>query len=312
MITVAGTLVADLMVRPVRSWPAKGGVAFVDTIEVKQGGAVANTGLALERLGVPVSACAAVGADDLGLIIKGKVGKWASHDEVRVLPTIPTTTTIVVVAEDGDRSFINAPGACEKFFLTEHQIETQIARGSRAIHVGYAMILPAFDGKPLLRAMRRARELGSLTSLDVTYFESPRWPSLLELMPEIDVFCPSLPEASMITGEPTAERAAAALVKAGVRKFAAVTDGPRGALVHLPGEKPEWIPPLPVKAVDTTGAGDAFVAGVLAAWYRNLPWQEAGRIGIYASSLAVTSHERYGNLRSWAQVLEAGGERMGE
>jgi sugar/nucleoside kinase (ribokinase family) len=311
MISVAGTLVADLMVRPLSHWPGKGGVASVESIDVKQGGAVANTGLALERLGVPVSACAAVGNDDLGLIIKGKVGKWASHEEVRVLPTSRTTTTIVVVAEDGDRSFINAPGACEEFSLTVHEIESQVARGSRALHVGYAMILPAFDGQPLLRAMRRARELGSLTSLDVTYLDSPQWPDLLELLPEIDVFCPSLPEASAITGESTAEGAAAGLIKAGVRKFVAVTDGPRGALVHIPGENPEWLQPLPVKAIDTTGAGDAFVAGVLAAWYRNLPWHEAARIGIYASSLAVSSPRRYGNLHSWSQVLEAGGERMG-
>jgi sugar/nucleoside kinase (ribokinase family) len=305
MISVAGTLVADLTVRPIREWPAKGGVSFVESIDVKHGGAVANTGLALERLGVPVSAWGAVGDDNLGSVIKNLVGSWATHDAVSVLPSTRTTATIVAVAEDGDRRFINALGACDLFSLSEEQIDQQIAQGSRALHVGYAMILPAFDGKPLIRAMRRATELGALTSLDVTYFETPRWPSLLELMPEVDVFCPSLPEAIAITGQSDAAAAAAVLVEAGVRQFVAVTDGPNGALVHIPGEQPEWVQPLPVKVIDTTGAGDAFVAGVLAAWYHGLPWSMAAKAGIKAASLAVTGRERYEHLQSWDQVNPA-------
>ena len=54
MISVVGTLVADVIIRPVRGWPGKSQNATVDCIEVLPGGAVANTGMALARLGVPV------------------------------------------------------------------------------------------------------------------------------------------------------------------------------------------------------------------------------------------------------------------
>jgi ribokinase len=122
-------------------------------------------------------------------------------------------------------------------------------------------------------------------------------------MPEIDVFCPNLIEATAITGKKNAEHAAATLVEAGVQKFVAVTDGANGAVVHVVGEDQEFIPAQPVKVVDTTGAGDSFIAGVLAAWYRGLSWKNAGQIGAFVASIAVTSATRYENLRSLEALL---------
>jgi sugar/nucleoside kinase (ribokinase family) len=296
MISVVGTLVADVIIRPVRGWPGKSQNATVDCIEILPGGAVANTGMALARLGVPVSAWAAVGGDNLGMVVKDSVTRWAARDFVTVIPSNRTTASVVGVSADGDRSFISAPGACDDFTFTTAEVESEIASGSRALHVGYAMILPRLDGEPLKVVMNRASELGALTSLDVTYFDHRPWPDLLKLMPEIDVFCPNLLEASAITGKADAADAAAALVEAGVRKFVAVTDGARGAQVNVVGEGQEFIPAHLVKAIDTTGAGDAFVAGVLAAWYRGLPWWTAAHIGALIASIAVTGSTRYENL----------------
>jgi sugar/nucleoside kinase (ribokinase family) len=302
MISLAGTLVADIMARPISDWPKKGSVVSIEEIEIQPGGAVANTGQILERLGVSVSAHAAVGDDNLGQMIKGLVGTWATRPVVQVLTGHRTTASVVAVAKNGDRSFINAPGACDQFRLTEAQIEEDVRLGARAFHLGYALVLPAFDGDAMKRAFRRARELGALTSLDVTYCDSPRWPTLVGLMPEVDVFCPSLSEAEAITGKSGAASAAEALEQAGVKQFIAVTNGARGAIVRIPGKGEEKFPALPAKAIDTTGAGDAFIAAVLAAWYRGLDWKTAARAGIAAGSLAVTSGNRYKNLRSWTQV----------
>jgi sugar/nucleoside kinase (ribokinase family) len=299
MISVAGTLVADLLIRPIRVWPGKNQNAHVDHIEMLSGGTVANTGMALARLGVPVSALAAVGGDNIGKVVKDSVRQWAARDGVTVIGASRTTTSVVVVSEDGDRCFLSAAGACDQFSLTPEQVEAEIALGSRALHIGYAMILPGLDGEPLVKVMQRASQLGVLTSLDVTYFDGRPWPDLLKLMPQIDVFCPSLVEACAITGETNAADAASALVRAGVRKFVAVTDGPRGALVEVVGKGREFVPAYPVKVVDTTGAGDAFVAGVLAAWYRGLPWFKAAQIGSFIASMAVSGSTRYENLRNF-------------
>jgi sugar/nucleoside kinase (ribokinase family) len=302
MISLAGTLVADIMARPIRDWPKKGNVVSIEEIEVQPGGAVANTGQILERLGVPVSVHAAVGDDNIGQITQSLVKSWATRSAIQVLAGHRTTATIVAVGEDGDRSFINAPGACGQFRLTEAQVAEDAQFGSRVLHVGYALILPAFDGDAMRRAFHRARILGVLTSLDVTYSDSPEWPTLLDLMPEVDVFCPSLSEAEAITGKSGAAAAAEALEQAGVKQFIAITDGARGAIIRIPGQTEEKLPALPAKAIDTTGAGDAFIAAVLASWYRGLDWRTAARAGIAAGSLAVTSGKRYEHLQSWPQV----------
>jgi ribokinase len=298
MISVAGTLVADLIIRPIRGWPGKSQNAVVDSIEVLPGGAVANTGMALARLGVPVSACGAVGADNIGKVVKESISGWAARDAIDILPTSRTSASVVAVSDDGDRCFLSAAGACDEFSLTPEQVETEIALGSRALHIGYALLLPGLDGEKLKTLMRHASQLGMLTSLDVTYFDDRPWPDLLQLMPEIDVFCPNLLEASAITGESSAEEAARALLDAGVRKFVAITDGARGALIDVAGEGQDFIPARPAKVVDTTGAGDAFVAGVLAAWYRGLPWRTAAHVGALVASIAVTGSTRYQNLRT--------------
>ena len=304
MITVAGTLVADVVVGPIRAWPDPGKNGDVDYVDIVPGGAVANTGMALAHLGVPVSACAAVGGDNLGRIVREFVGDWATRNAVKVITSARTTAGIVAVSANSDRSFLTAPGACDQFQLTVEELETEISSGSRALHIGYAMILPALDGDPLKKVMHEASRLGALTSLDVTYYDNRPWPDLLKLMPEVDVFCPSLSEAALITGESDPAKAARALVQAGVRNFVAVTNGEHGVLVDIVGEGQEFIPARPVHAVNTTGAGDAFIAGVLAAWHRGFSWRPAAHIGSLVASVAVTSRLRYENLKNLERLLE--------
>ncbi|PWT85383.1 MAG: hypothetical protein C5B58_03175 [Acidobacteria bacterium] len=304
MITVAGTLVADVVVGPMGVWPGSGKSADVDYIEIVPGGAVANTGMALARLGVPVSACAAVGEDNLGRIVRDFVSGWATRNAVRVIPSTRTTASIVAISENRDRSFLTAAGACDQFQFAVEELQTEISSGSRALHIGYAMLLPGLDGDPLKKVMQEARRLGALTSLDVTYYDNRPWTDLLKLMPEVDVFCPSLSEARVITGESDPARAAKALVEAGVRNFVAVTNGEHGVLIEVVGEGQEFIPARPVPVMNTTGAGDAFIAGVLAAWYRGLSWRSAAQIGSLVASVAITSRHRYETLQNLERLLE--------
>src|SRR5215469_741713 len=304
MITVAGTLVADLVVGPIRGWPSVGKSADVDYIDIVPGGAVANTGMALARLGIPVSAWAAVGEDNLGTILKDFIGRWATRNAVKVIPSRRTTASIVAISESRDRSFLTAAGACDQFQFTVEELETEVSSGSRALHIGYAMLLPGLDGDPLKKVMHEASRLGVLTSLDVTYYDNRPWSDLLKLMPEIDVFCPSLNEARLITGESNPAKAARVLVEAGVRNFVAVTNGEHGVLIEVVGEGQEFIPARPVHVINTTGAGDAFIAGVLAAWHRGLCWRSAAQIGSLVASVAITSRHRYQNLQNLDRLLE--------
>jgi len=61
--------------------------------------------------------------------------------------------------------------------------------------------------------------------------------------------------------------------------------------------------PYRVPVIDTTGAGDAFLAGLLAGWYHGLSWEEAGRVANATAALATTRQGATEGVDSWDQVM---------
>jgi ribokinase len=108
----------------------------------------------------------------------------------------------------------------------------------------------------------------------------------------LDVLVPNENETSQLTGLPVesleqAEVAARHLLQAGARSVV-LTLGGRGALVVEKGPPAVHIPSHPVKVVDTTAAGDAFVAGLAVGLAEGLSLVEAARLGNAAGAIAVT------------------------
>src|SRR5918997_515456 len=139
MIAVAGTIVVDVPAHPVTGMPDRGGLEAVERIDLYVGGAVANTGMALSRLGVPVGAIGCVGKDSLGRIVLEELSRWAEGLWIREDETRSTSATLVLVHPDGERTFISAVGANagleEEYLPWEELVEA----GTRAIHLGYAL-----------------------------------------------------------------------------------------------------------------------------------------------------------------------------
>src|SRR5918994_630903 len=263
MIAVAGTIVVDVPAHPVAGMPERGGLEAVERIDLYVGGAVANTGMALSRLGVAVGAIGCVGKDSLGRIVLEELSGWAEGLWIREDDTRSTSATLVLVHPDGERTFISAVGANAGLEEEHLPWEELVEAGTRAIHLGYA----------------------------------------LPLLTHVDVFCPNLREAEAITGEDDVARAADALLDAGVREVVAVTLGEEGCYLKPAGGSGEYIARQEASAVDTTGAGDAFVAGMLAAWYKGHDWTTAGRVANVAGATATTEFGAAEGVRGWEEVL---------
>lgn len=305
MITVAGTLVADVSARPIADLPPRGRMSHVQEVTLQVGGAVGNTGKTLACLGVPVSAVGRVGVDNLGLFVRDAVAEWALDPQIVEDPAVPTSSTVVLVHDDGERTFLHALGASSAFKASDISLDHAEALGSRALHVGYALFLPAFDGEPMAETFREARARGLLVSLDVAWNPDADWASVRELLPEVDVFCPNAQEAQEITGQSSVAAAAQALFADGVRQVVAVTMGPEGCYIKT--EKHSlYLEGFSLPVMDTTGAGDAFVAGLLAAWHRGLPWDEAARVANAAGALATTRPGASEGVGSWDAVMRMG------
>src|ERR671910_3639680 len=303
MIAVAGTIVVDVPAHPVAAIRHRGGLEAVERIDLYVGGAVANTGMALSRLGVPVGAIGCVGKDALGRIVLEELSGWAEGLWIREDETRSTSATLVLVHPDGERTFISAIGANGALKEEHLPWEELVEAGTRAIHLGYALLLPGLDGAPMVRALKRARDLGLLVSLDVTWIPEASWEDALALLTDVDVFCPNLREAEAITGEADPARAADALLDAGVREVVAITLGEEGCYLKPAGGSGEHIARQEAPAVDPTGAGDAFVAGMLAAWYKGYDWATAGRVANVAGATATTVFGAAEGVRDWGGGL---------
>src|ERR671921_2275724 len=303
MIAVAGTIVVDVPAYPVAGMPDRGGLEAVERIDLYVGGAVANTGMALSRLGVPAGAIGCVGKDPLGQIVVEELSGWAEGLWIHEDETRSTSATLVLVHPDGERTFISAVGANASLKQEHLPWEELVEAGTRAIHLGYALLLPGLDGDPMVRALKRARELGLLVSLDVTWLPAASWEDALALLTHVDVFCPNLREAEAITNEADPARAADALLDAGVREVVAITLGENGCYMNPIGGSGEYIAPQKASAGGTTRAGGGLFAGMLAGRDKGHDWTTAGRIANVVGATATTELGAAEGIRDWGEIL---------
>ncbi|MBV9867446.1 MAG: hypothetical protein JO316_19000 [Abitibacteriaceae bacterium] len=233
------------------------------------GGAPANVAVGLARLGVPTRFIGQVGDDPFGEWLRRIVA--AADVDVSALLTSPTArTTIAFVAtrSDGrkDICFYRNPGADAEIRPTD--LNESMLEGARVFHCGSVSLSQSPSREAQLRAAEMAAARGLLISYDPNWRPS-LWPDhnlareiIWDMMPHCDVVKLADEEWEFITGTPDFASGAAKIRECGPR-LVVVTRGADGAYYNCAGAQGE-ISSFKVNAVDTLGAGDAFVAGLLA------------------------------------------------
>lgn len=292
-VLCAGGVIADIIARPALRQPAKGALELVDRIGVYLGGSAANTGSGLSRMGFRVALCGAIGADCLGEAVQG-LAKANGMDTRWLIakPGFETATTLVTVDAEGERTFLHALGAAAHFKPGDVPLRDARSAGARVFHLGGYFGLPGLEGdrgQPAATLLREATELGFFTSLDGVWDATGRWGELIApLFQYVDLFCPSLDEAQQITGLVPPDAVTDRLFALGVRRIVALTKGAAGAQVAFRDGARFTVPPATVNTVDSTGAGDAFVAGMLAGILRNDDLVQTSMLASAAGALATT------------------------
>jgi sugar/nucleoside kinase (ribokinase family) len=286
-VVCLGILVADVVARPVTRYPDRGRLVLVDQMELHSGGCAANTGIALARLGVSTAVIGKVGRDGFGDFL---IGELAQHgiETGSVLRDehAHTSATMVMVHPDAERSFVHYPGA--NATLSAGEIDVEGLRGARVLHVAGALLMPALDGAPTAGVLRRAREMGVLTSLDTVWDSRGRWMSAVApCLPHLDYCLPSIEEARQLTGRDAPADVAAALADGGARTIV-LKMGEAGCHVRSPdGEF--TVPAYDVAAVDALGAGDCFDAGFLAGVVLGWDLERTARFACAVGAMCVTA-----------------------
>ena len=256
-LVVLGDLMVDVIARA--EGPLHRGSDTPARVSLQGGGSGANVAAWAAALGTPVCFACRVGDDLAGrravdTLLEGGVKVHAAVDRRR-----PTGTCVVLVEPDGERTMLPDPGAND----APVDVPDAWLEPGRHLHVvGYSLLR---DGaRPgALAAIERAQAAGMTVSVDPSSWALIR-PGAI---PDVDLLLPNEREAEVL-GERDGM-----VVKLGA-------GGARWGDVHVPAE--------PVEVLDTTGAGDAFAAGLLGARLNGAGERAALEAGCAAAARVVS------------------------
>lgn len=300
-ITCLGILVADLLGRPIDSLPPKGRLGLVDEMTLHIGGCASNTGIDLARLGVATAVLGMVGADGLGdFVVQTLEREGVDVRGVRRHPNASTSATMVLISSDGERTFLHHTGGNARF--TEHDVDWDVVASSRILHVAGALVMPALDGEPMARVLKKAKSLGAITSLDTVWDATGQWMRLLgPSLEHADYFMPSLSEAVELTGLSEPRDVAHALRDRGVG-CVCLKMGEDGCYIQT-GDAELHVPVYQVQAVDGTGTGDAWDAGFLLGVLKGWDLEKSARFANAVGALCVMAVGATAGIRSLEETL---------
>ncbi len=293
-VCVCGNVVFDILVRPVEQlrWAA---TTLVETVSRQLGGNAGTTSYTLGKLGVPTFVITLTGRDAEAAEVLARL-ESAGVDTSRVIRTeAPTSIALSLVNQAGERALLYQLGAsAEEFpsFPIEGAAHFHLAAVFRMRHLRTAAP----------EVLRRAKEMGMTTSVDTQWDTEDEWMKVLApSLPSTDLLFVNEDEARMLTGRSEPQAAARGLRDAGA-KTVCVKLGARGCAVF--GEDLEFSSPgFPVDAIDSTGAGDCFAAGYLAALQRGLPHPEAARVANAVGALSVQQLGATAGILDWCSTM---------
>jgi sugar/nucleoside kinase (ribokinase family) len=312
----------------------------VGAAAISTGGAVSNTGLAMHRLGIDTRLIAKVGSDQLGQVVRQIVASNAPHlaDGISSSTKTSTSYTVVINLPGIDRCFLHNPGANDDFCAED--VRDEDLRDARLFHFGYPPLMAgmfADNGSQLTEIFRRVKSFGLTTSLDMALPDpaSPAgradWLMIMKnTLPYVDIFLPSLDETlfmlkrnvkSPLSAQLLTEVSDELLVMGA--KMIVLKLGEQGlylraasadVLQNLGRARPTHInawanyenrsPCFQVDVVGTTGAGDATIAGFLAALLRDFPPDEAMNAALAVGACNVEGPDALSGIRSWSDTLQ--------
>jgi fructokinase len=278
---------------------AKGGMALIDAAAAERiyaamgpgvessGGSAANTCAVAASLGARVGFLGKVAEDGLGTVFAHDIrAAGVRFPTVPLADAAPTARCLILVTPDGQRTMNTFLGACVAFGPDDVD-EAEVASAAVTYLEGYLFDPPAAQAA-FHKAAKAAHAAGrqvSLTLSDPFCVGRHRAAFRAFVREETDILFAN--EAELLSLYETHDFAAALAAVRREVTLAAVTRSEKGSVV-LAGERMVEVAPVPTKVLDTTGAGDAYAAGFLAAHAKGLPLGECGRWGSVAAAEAIS------------------------
>lgn len=254
---------------------------LVDSAALTIGSSCAIFACGAARLGLKVAFIGACGDDVFGRFMLEEMQKRDVDVSSVIVRKDGQTGLSVILSSGVDRAILTYPGLIAA--LQKSDLPDALLRQTRHLHVAsYFLQKDLQPGLPAL--FRRARELGLTTSLDTNYDPSEKWVGFDELLSVTNVFLPNEKEALSLSGEMNVDLAAERL---GSRVDAlAIKLGAVGAL-GVSAFQNVRVASIPVRVVDTVGAGDSFDAGFIYGYLQKWDLEQALRLACACGALST-------------------------
>lgn len=307
-IVVAGTMLVD-KINEISAYPESGQLTQISKLEQAPGGLVPNVGIDLKRISpeLPVKAIFKVGADGEAEFLKNIcLENGLDISGMSVKEDGRTSFTDVMSVVDGQRTFFCYAGASAEFGYDDIDFEYLDAQ---IFHLGYFLLLQKVDDGDGLKILKKVKEMGIETSIDLVSENSDRYSLVLPCLAYTDYLIINEMEAGKLTGiEPTdenMEKIAYRLKELGVIKKVIIHKPEYAVCLSDEGYSRVWSYQLPKGYIKgTTGAGDAFCAGSLYGIYNGWTDKEILEFGSASAVMALGSADATSGLKSEAEIRE--------
>ena len=300
-ILCVGLVVSDILVKPVRRNIFENDTNYVDYVHYKLGGDAFNVASGVKKAGLDVALAGAVGKDASGEKIKDATCKLGIKDCISEKSDVATATSIVLIEENGERHFAYYPGSNR--MLNKDDVLYLLDQNPKMLHISGVLALENLD-KELKLIFQEAKKRGITTSMDVTNDIDNKWfEKISDAMEYVDIFIPSLTEAQKLSGDTNLEGIVSFFDNFQFESFV-VKLGEEGCFVKTKDEQ-FTLAPIPVGEVcDTTGAGDNFVAGFLAARLKGLDIYDSAVVASVSASFCISKIGAEPGFKDWDELFK--------
>jgi sugar/nucleoside kinase (ribokinase family) len=289
-VLVIGDYYCDIIITGLPDVPCLGADMYGQEMEMAVGGMFINT-TALQRLGVRVGWVTDFGSDLFSQYALGEIRKEGLREEFFHFHTGPVRKMSLSFSFQQDRGFITYADPCP-FPLPASEVRQYRPR---------AVLLAGAPVKPeVCDFIHVVHECGGIVILDTGYSQHTLDNSdLAQSLCLVDIFTINQSEAAALTGKASVEEALEQL--APLCPLVVIKCGAGGAVAQH-GARRVYMPPLTVNVVDTTGAGDCFNSGFLAAYLRGLSLETCLQYGNICGGLSTTAHGGTAHAPTLAKV----------
>ena len=322
-IAVAGSIIVDIL-KIIDKYPSPGTLSYITALSQEVGGCAPNTAIDLAKIDphLSVAVCGKVGTDENGRFILSELQKnGVNIDRVISSPEAPTSFSDVMSQPQGERTFFHVKGANACFAPEEIDVK---GLNCDILHVGYLMLLDRFDcpdpeyGTAMARFLHRVQQAGIKTSIDTVSREGADYKAtVLPALPYCDYViineleCCSIwglaprredgslnEESILLAMERTAQAGVNRKVIVHAREACFLYDVKSGRTVSVRSLN---IPKEEMKG--NTGAGDAFCAGCLYAFYNHYADKQVLEFASAAAACNLFAANTVDGMRSKEEIL---------